>query len=78
MVLPYVRPHKNLSTCASGCQLLLASAFSGSQSLFFNFPLVYLDKMYESTGEIKDFVVVVVVVMHAGSKPKTCEKAPPT
>ena len=65
MVLSYVRPHNNLSTCATHwlpATTSLCYFSQSSPSIFFTFLLAYQTN-YKTAGEIKDFVVVAVVVV---------------
>ena len=62
MVLSYVQPHNNLSTCATGCLLLSAFVFSGSQfPLFLYLFLLLLIILCKPIEEIKGFAVAVPV-----------------
>ena len=64
VVLSYVRPHNNLSTCATAylatCYCLLLLIQTASTLHFFT--LVLLIPLCKSKGEIKGFVLVVVNV----------------
>ena len=50
MVLSYARIHSNLSTCATGCPLLLAFVIQAASPLYF-FTLFLLILLCKSMGE---------------------------
>ena len=64
MVLSYVRPHNNLSTCATGYLLLLASVISSSQSPLLHLLLfIIILKKCKYAKEIKDLLLLLLLLL---------------